>query len=68
MGLDDSTKTLRNYMDTLQTFILIKWYTKSIVIDNSKQFCFDDAELVTSNVVINQNEIKVIIKQNNSTE
>jgi hypothetical protein len=45
-----------------------KWHTESVTIDNTKQFCVDDAKSVISNVVINQNKIKVIIEQNNLTD
>ena len=44
-----------------------KQHTESITIDNAKQFCFDDAKLVESNVIINQNKINVIVEQNDST-
>ena len=45
-----------------------KWHIELITIDNARQFCFDDAELVIiSNVVINQNKINVIVEQNDST-
>ena len=40
------------------------WHTESIIIDDAKQFCFDDAEFVISNVMIQENNIKVIVEQN----
>ena len=45
-----------------------KWHTESIVINDTRQFCFDDAELVISNVMINQNKINVIVEQYDSTD
>ncbi len=44
-----------------------KWHTESITIDDSKQFCLDNAEFVISNVMINQNKIKVIVEQSDLT-
>jgi len=38
------------------------------VIDNARQFCFDDAELVISNVMIDQNKVNVIVEQYDSTD
>lgn len=40
------------------------WHTEKITIDDAKQFCFDDAEFVISNVMIQENNIKVIVEQN----
>jgi hypothetical protein len=45
-----------------------KWHTESITIDDSKQFCIDNAEFVISNVIINQNKIKVIVEQSDLTD
>ena len=44
-----------------------KWHTESITINDVKQFCFDDAKLVISNVIINENKINVIIEQSDTT-
>ena len=45
MGLDGSTKTLKNYMDITNVHSNL-WHTESIVINDTKQFCFDDVEFV----------------------
>ena len=40
------------------------WHTELITINDTRQFCFDDAEFVISNVMIQENNIKVIVEQN----
>lgn len=52
-----------NYLYILQIFIPIQWHTELITMYNVKQFCFDDTELVISNVTIDQNKINIIIEK-----
>ena len=59
--LSESSGKLNGY--TTNTHSDSQWHTESITIDNAKQFCFDDAILIKSNVKVDQNKINVIIEQ-----
>ena len=63
--MNESSEKLHGYTTNIHSDS--KWHTESIIINNAKQFCFDDAELVISNVMIDQNKIKVIVEQSDST-
>ena len=63
--LSENSGKLNGY--TTNTHTDSQWHTESITIDNVKQFCFDDARLIISNVTVDQNKINVIIEQYDST-
>ena len=63
--MDEDSEKLSEYISNIHSDS--KWHAESIVINDAKQFCFDDAK-VASNVMINQNKINVVVNQYDSTD
>ncbi|MCE2507351.1 MAG: hypothetical protein J4F36_12970 [Nitrosopumilaceae archaeon] len=63
---EEKDGTLQGYATNIHSES--KWHTESIKINDAKQFCFDNAELIISNVMIEQNQVKVIVEKSDSTE
>ncbi len=59
--LTENSGKLNGY--TTNTHSDSAWHTESISIDDEKQFCFDDAKLIISNVKVEENKINVTLEQ-----